>query len=205
MMPAQPTPFPTPTPVLGGMAPYASAVTRHLRGLHPWSPAVFLLEHLHELDASGPILVVDVPVMDVADRQAGPGLDVVFNLELVVATDRGAGNLDCYALADATLAFVHETRFGLGDAVDPATFVGSSRDAFGAATDNWISWRLAFRQAARLAVPSDLADNMSLIIDDRRIHEVWLGIDPKIGVAHVADYLLVAKSTEADWDAGGTS
>lgn len=203
------TPFPTTTPaLLAGLSVYTAAVVTLLRAAFgEW--VVVLAEHVQEIDGSLGVLVVDVPLVDVGESQMGPGLTAVMNLELVVATDRGKvdeGALDCLAMLDQVVRVVHENRFGLGDAVDPARFVGAERDPFGATTDNFYSWRAAFRQNVRLAYPDDLADNMALIIDEQRIYEVWLGIDPKIGIPHLPDYVLCGRVTDADYDAaqGGT-
>jgi len=177
-------------------AAYVLAVQNAMAAFHPSSPRVVLAEHFGEMDASGPMLVIDIPSWDAADTQTGPGLDAIVNLEFVVGTDRGksdAGAMDCYDLVEQTVALANENRWGLGAAVDPCRFVGASREGMGAVTDNWYAWRCSFRQAIRLPVPADLGDNLGLVIDASAIHEVWLGFDPDIGLAHIADYVLVAK------------
>jgi hypothetical protein len=186
---------------------YVQAVRHAIAHLHPLAPKTFLAEHVAEIDASASVAIVDVPSFDVDADGRGPGLDVVVSLEIVVATDRGAGDggaADCYEMVEQMIAFAHENRWGLGSAVDPAAFQGASREGLGASTDDFYAWRVALRQALRLPVPGDLDDTLGRIVDTALIYEVYLGFDPEIGLAFKDDYVLVATVPPDAYDNGGT-
>lgn len=184
-----------PLPQLGGpmvhLPVYATAVRDTLAQTVPAGPAVVMAEHLAELDGASPLLVFSLSAIDPAEEQRGPGQHSYVTFELLALTNRSqseAGVLDLYTLVEQTMAATYRQRWGLDGAVDPCEFVSAGQSQFGANTDNWYSWLTTWRQLVRLPVPAGLDGDMGLVIDPSAISELYLGIDPKIGIAHIADY-----------------
>jgi len=175
------------------MLAFVNAFTANM----PSQPKIVQAEHLVELDADAPTVVLSLASLTYS--QSGPWLEAVATLEALCLTNRGRsteGLYDCYVLVNEAIGVMHEARWGLGGAVDPCAFENALPDPVGANTDNFYSWRVSCLQRVRLPAPLTRDDDLAQIIDVSIVDEVWLGFDPDIGLSHIDDYVLVAKRAQ---------
>ncbi|MDT0499707.1 hypothetical protein [Halomonas sp. PAR7] len=95
------------------------------------------------------------------------------------------------AQAAALAHFIHQQRWGLP--VEPARVLVAEPDEFDPELEQYLVWRIEWAQIIHIGKNEWLDDGIPP-------REVWVGVDPRTGPAHIDDYRLVYFDDGAWWD-----
>lgn len=137
-----------------------------------------------------PACLVECDEMEPAnDEDSGTGqqsLALHFNARLILPFRTATAGREIRIMAAALSALVHENRWG--QFINPAEVLGCFPDAFDPDLDQYLVWRVEWRQVGQFGV-SVWADT------GPAVPGVYLGFSPNIGPDHLADYIKIPMPT----------